>query len=432
MKLSRMHYATSALFLLFQHAFPININVSRGWPCNVFVEHSGAVDSVGNFADFFVKSSPDADTSVRTFVAGESVDYVSSVSKSFNTVISDLPFLEPLGFYLKSKQLGARFGVDVCIPEKNTAREDVVPWTVDVSALGVLAAVGGGDWFNQTRPRVSMSLHATNCQTPVSTAMSQAHPVLPDACEVDGTPLPGSDILSVGATPLQFSFKLMANRQAVVRLSIEETNTGERRSAWDAGRIHVDFTDPPLPNLTVDDLLGKHLFFAPDNDIVQWPGCFGFFSASGFGLSDLKLQGPNNSLDLRWTGKDADCSLPSGCSDGNVRSNNFSSTVEIFLDNGQIATPQSSPLLGVRSFETLYDDLVGSGEDVFPSHARLFFDAQNDNVYRIGNKTMFSATLARLTGPQSWRECRIWFKRDNGFNCALLPEARLRDICTSM
>lgn len=428
----RIGFTTAAFFLLGQPAFAININVSRGWPCNVFIEHAGVVDSVGNFADFYVKSAPDAADPVRTFIAGETADYLSSLPKSFNTVIPDLPFLEPLGFYLKSKQLGARLGVDVCIPEINTGREDIVPWTVDVSALGVLAAVGGGDWFNQTNPRVSMSLYATNCNTPVNSPMSQSHAVRPDACEVDGTPLPGSDILSVGASPLQFSFKLMANRQAVVRLAIEETNTGERRSAWDAGRVHIDFTDPPLPNLTVGDLLGKHLFFAPDNDTQEWPGCFGFFQTTGFALNGLNLQGPNNSLDLRWTGKDVDCSLPSGCPDGNKGTNNFTSPVEIVLDDGQLATSQSSPLLGVRSFESQYDDLVASGEDVFPSHARLIFNAQNDAVYRFDNKTMFSATLRRLNGPQTWKECRIWFKRDNGFNCALLPEPRLRDICTSM
>lgn len=413
-------------------AAAVNLNVNRGWPCNVFIEQPGVVDAVGNFVDFNLKSDPQATTSVRSFIAGELADFLSSQSQSFNSTIAQLPFIEPLSFNLKSKNYGARFGVDVCISEIDETREDIVPWAVDAYAIGALLAPAGGNWFSFANPKISMTLRATNCNEAPLSNMSEANPVRPGFCEIDSVPPAGSDALVVGAEPIQFGFKLMANRQAVVRFTVEEQSDSLRRAAWDSGIVQIDLTDPPLPRLTVDDILGKQLFFAPDNDYLLWPGCANFNQSSGIALDELNLQGPNNSLDLRWTGKDNDCPASGVCPNGNVRASQFSSPIQVILEDGTIAPPNASPGLGVAQFFGEFDDLSASGENAYPSQARLLFDSQLDDVYRYSGKSMFSTTISRLVAPQTWSSCRVWFKRDNGFNCALLPEARLQNICASM
>lgn len=429
------HLAAISVLLTAAHsgpAFGVNLTVSKGWPCNVFLQQHAVPDAVGSFADFNVKDSPSAASLVRTFLAGESSDYLVSKLLTFNSRIEELPFLEPLGFYLKSKTYGARFGVDVCVPELNTLREDVVPWTVDVSALGALVAPAGGDWFQSAQPKVSMQLRASNCNDAPLSNMSEAHPVRADFCEIDGTPTSGNDVLSVGGEPIAFSFKLMANRQAVLRFTIEEQSSELRGWNWNSGIVQIDLTDPPLPRLTVEDLLGKQLFFTPENDLLNWPGCSGFTESSSLAFDELKLQGPNNSLELRLTGKDTDCVLAGVCPNGNVRANQFSFPLQVLLEDGSLAAPDASPSLGVSQFSGEFDDLAASGESTYPSHGRIFFDAQQDLVYRFNGKSMFSTTMSRLVGPQNWRTCRVWFKRDNGFECSLLPDARLQSLCNSM
>ena len=413
-------------------AHAVNLVIDKGWPCNVFLEQTGAVDAVGNFADFNLKNNPQATSAVRNFVAGENADFLASLSQSFNARVESLPFIEPLSFNLKSKNYGAKFGVDVCIPELDATREDIVAWTVDATALGALMAPAGGDWFQFAQPKISMNLMATNCNASPLSDMSESDAVRPGFCEIDGVPLAGEDALMVGNEPVAFSFKLMANRQAVVRFTVEEQSNELRRINWDAGLVQIDLTDPSLPRLVVEDLLGKQLFFAPESDLLLWPGCASFNQTSGLGLDELKLQGPNNSLDLSWTGKDTDCPSSGVCPNGNVRTNNFSFPIQVTLEDGSPAAPNTSANLGVAQFSGEYDDTAASGESSYPSSARIAFDAELDDVYRYDGKTMFSTTVSRLVGPQDWRSCRVWFKRDNGFNCALLPEARLQSICASM
>ena len=423
----------TALFILnVNSALVVNLTVNKGWPCNVFLSQPNIPDAVGNFVNFNVKASPSSPSSANSFLVGEIADYINSISQTLNSRVENLPFLEPLSFNLKSRNYGAKFGVDVCIPELDVSREDVVPWTVDVQALGALMAPAGGDWFQSSLPNVSMELKATNCNGTALSNMSESDPVRNGFCEIESEPTSGNDALSVGAEPIPFSFKLMANRQAVLRFTVEEQSTQLRTWNWDAGIIQIALTDPPLPRLTVEDLLGKQLFFAAENDLLNWPACAGFTDSVGLGFDDLKLQGPNNSLELRWTGKDTDCSAGGVCPNGNVRTNQFSIPLQVFLEDGTLAPPNASPNLGVGSFIGEFDDFAASGETAYPSQGRIQFDAQQDQVFRYNGKAMFSTTVSRLVGPQNWQMCRVWFKRDNGFDCALLPDARLQNLCGAM
>ncbi|MEN9529426.1 MAG: hypothetical protein RI932_1299, partial [Pseudomonadota bacterium] len=265
-------------------AWAVNITVTKGWPCNVFLQQPGVDDAPGNFADFNVKASPSAPTSTLAFVVGENANYLSSIGLDLNRLVSDLPLLEPLGFYFKSERFGAKFGVDICIPPLNETREDVISWTASVMGLGPLLPPADGDWFSLTSPKVSLELLASNCNGSVGSAMSTSAPQLAGKCEMTSNPLPGADVLSASGIPLNFAFQLVASRQAVLRLTIEEQSTAPRPHAWNAGQIQVEFTDPPLPPLLVGDLLGKQLFFAPETDLGAWPGCTNFSLPTGIAM----------------------------------------------------------------------------------------------------------------------------------------------------
>lgn len=415
-----------------QSAMAVNITVTKGWPCNVFLKHPGVVDAVGNFVDFNVKATPASGTSTYSFVAGDSVDYLTTLGLTFNSLIANLPLLEPLSFNLKSETFGAKLGVDVCIPPVNTTRDEVLDWEVKALGLGALMPPAEGDWFSQSNPKISMELLASNCNVSVSTPMSTSTPVKAGSCEISSTPLPGSDSLSAGGIPVEFGFKLMASRQAVLRFTVEERNLTRRRHLWDAGVIQLEFQEPELPPLLVGDLLGKQLFFAPDDDFIAWPGCENFKIRSGIAFDDMNLQGPNSSLDLRWTGKDTDCDTAGTCADGNKRTNGFSFPVSVYLEDGSLAPPSASPTAKVKSFIGLYDDQVASGENVYPSAGKIAFDATLDEVYRDSTKAFFSTTVSRLVAANQWRECRVWFKRDNGFDCTSLPTTKLINLCNAM
>ena len=432
-KPNRINYSLFAAVLglgfCSQNAMAVNITVTKGWPCNVFLRHPGVVDAVGNFVDFNVKATPASGTSAYSFVAGDSVDYLTTLGLTFNSLVANLPLLEPLSFNLKSENFGAKLGVDVCIPPVNVARDEVLDWDVKAFGLGALMPPAEGDWFSQSNPKISMELLASNCNGSVSTPMSTATPTKAGSCYISSTPLPGSDSLSAGGIPVDFGFRLMASRQAVLRFTVEERNLTRRRQLWDAGVIQIELEDPPLPPVLVGDLLGKQLFFAADTDLIAWPGCKNFKIKSGIAFDNMNLQGPNSSLDLRWTGKDTDCNTSGTCADGNKRTNNFSFPVLVYLEDGSLAPPSASPTAKVKSFIGLYDDQVASGENVYPSAGKIAFDATLDEVYRDSTKAFFSTTVSRLVAANQWRECRVWFKRDNGFDCDTLPTSKLRNIC---
>lgn len=418
--------------LFHNKAMAININVIKGWPCNVFLQQPGVTDANGNFADFNVKPNPSAPSMSYAFISGENVDYLTTISQTYNSFVSELPFLEPLSFNLKSELLGAKLGVDVCIPPVDLTRDDLVDWDVKVTALGALLSPAGGDWFAQSRPKISMAILASNCSDGSASPMSTTQPTVPNFCEVIETPLPGADILSVTSAPVDFGFKLMASRQAVLRFTIEEQNINRRRAVWDAGMVQIELTDPPLPPLLIGDLLGKQLFYIPDSDLIEWPGCTNFSDKSGIAFDAMDLQGPNTHLDLRWKGKDTDCNTSGTCADGNKRTNGFDFPVLVYLENGSLANSTTPTSEKVKTFVGQYDDQVASGENLFPSLGKIVFDITSDQVYRNSSKAFFSTTISRLVAPSTWRDCRVWFKRDNGFDCTSLPTSKLRNLCAAM
>ncbi|NBW82996.1 hypothetical protein EBR21_14690, partial [bacterium] len=280
--------------------------------------------------------------------------------------------------------------------------------------------------------KVQMQLLATNCNGAVNSPMSTANPTKAGSCFIESVPVVGSDSLNFSGQSLKFKFKNMASREMALRFSLEEQSTEKRSWRFDAGTVNIDLIDAPLPPLLVGDLLGKQLFYAPDNDIVAWPGCANFTLASGMAFKTMNLQGPSSSLDLRWTGDDVDCGKQNGCADGNKGGNNFSFPVSVSLENGSLANSATSATAKVKNLVGNFSDNSFSGETQFPSDAKIEFLTEFDQVYRDGSKAFFSTTVSRLTGPGQWRSCRVWFKRDNGFSCASLPTPELKNICNNM
>lgn len=417
---------------VFGEARAINVDIAGGWPCNVWLNQPGVNGAVANFAGFNVKSTPSASSWSSGSVSGEVADYLSNLGKSFNASIGTLPLLEPLGFNLASENFGANFGVDVCIPVINATRDDPVDWEVIVTSIGPLIPPAEGDWFLQTTPKVQMQLLASNCNGAVNSPMTTSNPEKSGSCFIESVPVVGSDSLNFSGQSLTFKFKNMASREMALRFSLAEQSTAKRPWRLDAGAVNIDLIDDPLPPLLVGDLLGKQLFYAPDNDIVAWPGCANFTSASGIAFKTMNLQGPSSSLDLRWTGEDVDCTKQSGCADGNNGGNNFSFPVSVYLEDGSLANSGTPATAKVKNFIGNFSDSSFSGETQFPSDAKIEFLTEFDQVYRDGSKAFFSTTVSRLTGPGQFRSCRVWFKRDNGFSCASLPTPDLQNLCNSM
>ncbi|MEY4065489.1 MAG: hypothetical protein RIR26_1697 [Pseudomonadota bacterium] len=406
-----------------ENAHAGNIIITRGWPCNVFLQQAGVGDASGNFAEFNAKSTPASGTSIFSSISGESAAYLTP--QQFNSRVENLPLLEPLSFNLKSETFGAKLGVDVCIPAIRETQDDIVTWTVNVYGAGPLLPPADGDWFSQSRPRISMELLASNCGGTVASNMSTANPTTA-GCQITSTPLPEAATLSASGTPVPFTFSLMASRQAVIRFTVEETSTSLRRHHWDAGDVYIEMTDPPLPPLVVGDLLGKMEISKPDMDTTTWPGCIGFESKStGLAYSGMNLQGPAQNLNLSWTGQDNDCTTGGTCGDGNKRGS-FSAPIAVELVNPSLPMTTSSE---VKSFTGLFDDQLVTGESAYPSNGKIIFDATKDEVYHIDGKPFFSTTVSRLVAAGQWRTCRVWFKRDASFKCDLLPTPELISQC---
>jgi hypothetical protein len=439
--LSLAAIACAVLCIHTPQALAVNITINKGWPCNVFLNHSGATDAAGNSADFNIKTTPSSPTSNYGFIAGANVDYLASIPLLYSGArVENLPLLEPLNFNLQSQNFGAQIGVDVCIPAVDPTRDDVINWTVKAYGLGALIPPPQGDWFAQSNPKISMALLATNCNSDVSSGLSTSNPFKTGNCEVTSIPIAGQDVLSVGGLPVEFGFILMASRQAVLRLTVEEQSSSRRGWGLDAGVVQVELVDPPLPPLLIGDLLDKQLFFIPDNLWPgympnlegEWAGCENFFNKSGIAFQAMDLQGPANRLELKWKGKDVDCG-GNNCPDGNKDTNGgFTSPVMVYLEDGSLATDQTPTTAKVKNFIGLYDDAVQSGESTlaYPSNGKIVFDAQFDEVYRNSSKTFFSTTISRLVGPDTWRQCRVWFKRAESFDCTTLPTDKLRWLCT--
>lgn len=429
-------YSAISLASLFSivssEALAVNIDVSGGWVCNMWMQQPGVLGAASNNADFNVKATPTSSTMSGGFIAGEVSDYLSSLGKNFNSLIDNLPLMEPLNFNLASENFGARFGVDVCLPALVPTRDDVLEWTVTVSGLGPLIPLAQGDWFSVTTPKVEMQLLASNCNSAVGTPMSTSAPSKTGSCEITNVPAVGADRLNFVGQPLVFKFIKMVSREMVMRISISEQTTGTRPHRLDAGIVNFDFVDPPLPPLLIGDLLGKQLFSAPETNYVDWPGCVDFDASTGIAFSSMNLQGPNSSLDLRWTGRDRDCPSNGGCPDGNVGGNNFDFPVAVYLEDGTLAGPNTSPTAKVRNFLGLFNDQSFSGESFYPANGNIEFNTEIDKVYRDEGKAFFSTTVSRQTGPSTWRSCRVWFKRDNGFDCSTLPTPELQNLCHLM
>ncbi|MFZ9521625.1 MAG: hypothetical protein ACO3A4_14215 [Silvanigrellaceae bacterium] len=413
-------------------------SIVGGWPCNVWMDHAGDEGAVGNYADFEVKSSPTAATWSSGYIYGAVSDYLTSLGKTFNTLIGNLPLLKPLSFNLQSDNFGGKLGVDVCIPVVNATRDEPVTWTVNVSSVSALIAPVEGDWFQATTPKVDMQILASNCNSSPGTNMSTTNPLLTDKCVITSRPATGTELFTASGQQLNYNFKNLATREMALRFSFQEQSTALRPHRLDAGKINIELFDDPLPPLLVGDLLGKQLFYAPESDLVNWPGCANFNTTTDYGIafSAMNLQGPNSNLDLRWTGNDNDCTKQQGCADGNKGGNNFSFPVIVYLEDGTVAAPNTSPTAKVGRFIGLFDDFVFSGETKLPSDGKIEFLTGVDKVYRDGGKAFFSTTVSRFVGPPDgpgvWRSCRVWFKRDNGFSCASLPTPELQYLCNNM
>jgi hypothetical protein len=430
----------TVFFVKSHEAKAVNITINKGWPCNIFVKHLGAGDAAGNSADFNVKATPASPSVNYGFIAGENADYLAGLPMPVNGArVENLPFLEPLNFNLQSGNFGANLGVDVCIPAVDAARDDVIYWTVSAYGLGALMPPAQGDWFAQSNPKISMTLLATNCNDSAASTLSTGNPSKAGFCEITSTPIIGQDVLSVGGLPVEFGFKLMASRQAVLRFTVEEQANTRRPWRLDAGTVQIDLVDPPLPPLLIGDLLDKQLFFIPDNLWPgyspnldgEWAGCENFFNKTGMAFQAMDLQGPANRLDLKWKGKDVDCG-GNGCPDGNKDTKGgFTSPVAVYLEDGSLANDSTPTTSKVKNFLGLYNDAVQSNEDslAYPSDGKIIFDANTDQVYRSASKTFFSTTVSRLIGPATWRHCRVWFKRAASFDCNTLPTDKLRWLC---
>lgn len=410
-------------------AWAVNVSIEGGWPCNIWMNHSGALGAAGNLATFNVKDTPSSTASASGFISGAESDYLTKISKSFNSLISTLPLLEPLTFNLGADTFGARLGVDVCIPAIDVTRDDVVDWSVTVSSVGALMPPAEGDWFSLTSPKVGMNLLASNCNTAAGTPMSTSIAEKPLSCFIATAPSAGSDAFTFAGQSLNFTFKHMASREMALRFSLEEQSTAVRPHSLNAGVVSITLTSPDLPPLLVGDLLGKQLFYAPDS---RWPGCADFNNTSGMAFSAMNLQGPESSLNLSWTGEDTDCTKSSGCSDGNVGDKNFGAHVNVYLDDGTLAPPNTSPTAKVKEFMATYLD----NDLALPHDGSIRFETGVDQVYRSKGKAFFSTTVTRETAS-GIRSCRVWFKRDNGFECLSLPlgqdgDTFLRTLCQNM
>jgi hypothetical protein len=418
--------------LISPQAWAINLDIAGGWPCNVWMNQTGAVGAVANTARFNVKESPTATVQSTGLIFGELANYLTSIGKSFNSLIANLPLLEPLDFNLASETFGARMGVDVCVPVIAPTRDDPVSWTVNVSSVGALIPPAEGDWFSVTTPKVTLEILASNCNTAYNSPMSTTSPEKADSCIIDSIPAAGADSLNFVGQTLTYKFRQMASREMALRISLQEQSLAPRPHRWDSGTVNIDLIDDPLPPLLIGDLLGKQLFFAPDPDVTQWPGCAHFSSETGLAFSALNLQGPNSNLDLRWTGGDLDCTVQNGCSNGNKGGNNFSFPATVYLEDGSVAQPTTSPSAKVKALESIFNDFAFSGESVFPANGKIQFQAEFDEVYRNSGKALFSTTVSREVAAGAIGSCRVWFKRDNGFDCDSLPTIRMQDICKNM
>lgn len=413
-------------------AFAVNVTITDGWPCNVWLNHPGAVGAVANNARFNVKATPSASVQSSASIHGPVADYLTSIGQSFNSSIANLPLVEPLDFNLASDLFGASFGVDVCIPAINLTRDDVLDWDVTVTSVGALIPPAEGDWFTQTTPKVEMQLLASNCNTAAGTAMSTSTAEKPGSCYIDSVPTAPSDRLNFVGQSLVFKFKNMASREMALRFSFKEQSTALRPHRLDAGVVNIDFIDAPLPPLLIGDLLGKQLFFAPETDLIAWPGCQNFLTSTGMAFDKMNLQGPSSSLDLRWTGEDNDCTKQNGCGDGNVGGKNFTFPVSVYLEDSSLALPGTPPTAKVKNFQGNFNDLSFSGESQYPANGKIEFLTEFDEVYRSSGKAMFSTTVSREVAAGVFRNCRVWFKRDNGFDCSSLPSVRLQNLCNNM
>lgn len=378
-----------------------------GYPCNVFLNQPGVDDAAGNYADFIV--NPDLPTQVTSFIAGEVAEYLTVGFAGKN--VSQFSILKPIGFYLRSTQIGAKFGVDVCIPPLSLTSADVLDWNVTVSPSVVLNP-SPDDWFTQTSPKISIEMLASNCGSAAGTAMALGPA---GSCNVFGTSSINLQVPAPVPVSPQFKFKLVANREAVIRFTIEEQSgvtLRSRRNNLDAGQIRIEMIDPPIP-LTIDDL-NKLENFSPDPTYTE---CFPQGPTTQNRLNNfnnfvyfdgIKLQGPSGGTRLDWLGKDVDDLSPIS---GN-KSSPFSIPINIIYQNGTN---------NVISFEKIYLDNDGNT----PGNGTIKYDYTIDKVYRdLSNNVFASATVSRdVSGIV--HQCRVWFKRSQGMKCSELPDIPL-------
>lgn len=438
----------SVLFFFFCIFYASSLNafglvdfvISKGHPCNVWQSQLNVAGAEDNFVRFKVKDA--FGVFENKTLLGSSVDYLSTLlpPQTFETFISNLPVIQPLDFNLGSSFLGAKFGVDVCIPALDSSRSDVADWTVTISRDGPLLFPVEGDWFQQAQPLVNFNLLASNCSTGIGAIMSTSGHIVPGSCEVTTTYPSGTNTLISPLDTLTYNFKLLANRAAVFRLSLQEQfNSTQRLHRLEAGDLNVVFS-ANLPPLRLGDLLEKQLFWAVDPTYTvygQQSSCtqLEFESSTGLAFDKMNLQGAQNSLALEWTGDDNDCSSGGTCNGGNKGKKNFRTGLSVLLANGQLAGPGASPSDPVKSFSGFYEDMLRSGESNFPSDGEVAFDFSVDSVYRDSSSIFFSTTISRLTGAgPTWRRCRVWFKRSQSFNCDSLPSTMpsLITLCKNM
>ena len=425
-----------ALFGHEEQALAVNINVSNGWPCNVFLQHLGDSDALGNTADFNAKETPLGGTMSYSFITGEDASYIP-ITSFHEARIENLPVLEPLNFNLRSENFGAKVGVDVCIPAVSTTRDDVLTWTIKAYGVGGLLPPDRGDWFLQSNPKIAMTFLASNCNRTLDsnmvTSTSSTTPVKVGSCEI--TPFTGNDLLSVFGPAVQYEFKLMASRQAVLRFTVSEQSITRRGVGLDSGVVQIELSPSDLPPLLLGDLLQKQLFFKPDD--LQ-PGCDNFLNRNGIAFDKMDLQGAENRLVLNWKGVDNDdvCTGAIGpCVVGDNKGGPFSVPVSVILEGGVPLGIDASANQKVESFAAVYVDQAESQESVFPRNGRIDFNFLVDKVYRdpVSNTTFFSTTVSRETIENEWRTCRVWFKRSPSFNCNSLPEEptipNLKSLC---
>ncbi|MEY3902978.1 MAG: hypothetical protein RL189_2284 [Pseudomonadota bacterium] len=375
-----------------------------GYPCNVFLNQPGVDDAAGNYADFIV--NPNLPSQVTSFIAGEIAEYLTGGYSGKK--VADLAILKPIGFYLTSAQIGAKFGVDVCIPPISGTSSDVLDWNVTVTP-SVALNPPPDDWFTQTNPKISIAMHASNCGTAAGSPLS---PGSSGSCNVFGTTSVNLQLPTPTTSTPQFNFKLVANREAVLRFTVEEQpgiTPRFRRNDLDAGKIKIEFGAPPPP-LTVDDL-NKLLSFSPDPAFAE---CFPPSPTNQNRLDNfhdfvyfdgLKLQGPNDGTRLDWLAQDIDATSPIP---GN-NSNPVNLPVNIVYQAGTN---------NVLSFERIYVD----NDTSEPRNGQIRYDYTIDKVFRdLSNNVFVSATVSRNASGVV-HQCRVWFKRSSGLRCNELPD----------